>query len=231
MTRRARRTAWAAVALAACLGSVSCRTTAEKRPPEAGAPAAPVVPTVIAYVDSDGFDNVLESALVNQDAAVIVRTTHDKPDWGPRLNAWIAAWNRGGRARGRVARGQAPVPRVVIDGDSIREFRLLVNGLLDRVEEAAQAGSGWYAEERARSRRVALLRPYNLRFHMGDDGLIQLVFFHGRRAADYPRFVQELTRSATAPEEPWSRSVECSRCAAGAGRQAEGRLTGRANVP
>src|SRR5262245_34808683 len=230
MGRRFRRGAWASFLLAACLGALSCRTP--QRPPEPPTGARPdLVPTIIAYVDSDGFDNVLESALVNQDAAIIVRTTHDRPDWGPRLNAWIAAWNRGGRARGRVARGQGPVPRVVIDADSIREFRLLVNGLLDRVEEAASAGSGWYAEERARSRRVALLRPYNLRFHLDDAGLIQLVFFHGRHAGDYPRFVQQLTRAAGPPEEEWSRSVECSRCARDDTKGAEGRLTGRGNAP
>jgi hypothetical protein len=149
----------------------------------------------------------------------------------PRLNAWIAAWNRGGRARGRTARGQSPLPGV-INGDTIREFRLLVNGLLDRVEEAAEAGSGWYAEERQRSRRIALLRPYNLRFHLDDDGLIQLVFFHGSRATDYPRFIQQLTRSTTPPNEGWSRTVECSNCApTGDAKEVEGRLTGRGKRP
>lgn len=217
MVRQVRRAGWAALLLAAA--GLSCRTAPKRH--EAASPPE-IVPTSVAYVDSDGFDNVLEAAFVAGAPVVIVRTTHEAPDWGPRLNAWIAAWNRSGRSRGRVARGQSPVPRV--DADTVRELRLLVGELLDRVEGAAQTGSAWYAEERARSRRVALLRPYNLRFHMDDDGLIQLVFFHGDRAADYPRFVQKLMRSAAPPEEGWSRTVECSRCEKG---ELDGRLTGR----
>src|SRR5205807_7926716 len=118
------------------------------------------------YTDNDAFDALFEAALVNQDPGIVVRTQRQTPDWGARLNAWIAAWNQGGRSRS--ARGQAALPRVVIDGDSIREFRLLVSGLLDRIEEAAQAGSAWYSDQRQRSRRIALLRPYNLRFHKGE---------------------------------------------------------------
>src|SRR5206468_887030 len=100
-----------------------------------------------------------------------VRTGRDRPDWGGRLNAWIAAWNAGGKGPGRTARGQAPlpgVPGVVLSGEGVRELRLLVDGLMTRVEELAKATSAWWSEERVRSRRVALLRPYNLRFHRGE---------------------------------------------------------------
>src|SRR5262249_13899028 len=132
MSRWLRRAAWAALVLAACLGVVSCRTAPSRN--ESAGPTDAVVPTVIQYVDSDGFDNVLESALVNQDAAVIVRTTHDKPDWGPRLNAWIAAWNRGGRARSRTARGQAPGARGGIDGARLRQVPPVGDGVRGPVE-------------------------------------------------------------------------------------------------
>ena len=176
-----------------------------------------LTPTAIDYVDTDAFDGVFENALVNHDPVVLVRTGREAPDWGPRLNAWIAAWNRGGRGRGRgkAARGQMPAgPQVVIDGDSIREFRLLVDGLIGRIEEAADAGSAWYRDQRERSRRVALLKPYNLRFHRGEDSTIQLIFFHERYAAYYPDFVQKLTDSESPPPQEWSRTVECSECRA-----------------
>ena len=78
----------------------------------------------------------------------------------------------------------------------MRELRLLVNGLLDRADEAAPAGSTWWTDHRERSRRIALLKPYSLRFHMDDAGLIQLVFFHGQYAAYHPRFMQALTGEA-----------------------------------
>ena len=173
------------------------------------------------FVDTDGFDAVFESTLVARDAAIVVRTGRTQPDWGPRLNAWIAAWNQGGSARPRTVRGQAgPVPGVNLDKDTLREFRLLVNDLLDRVEGAAEAGSSWWTDRRERARRVALLKSYNLRFHLDGEGLIQLVFFHGDRAAAYPSFMQTLMGS---PAEPWARSVQCSRCLG----WAEGKLTGR----
>ncbi len=197
----------------AMLGGLGGCHPAGKRP-EPDTPLPDITPTSIDYTDNDAFDAVFESALVNQDPVIAVSTGRQMPDWGARLNAWIAAWNQGGKDRGRTARGQAGLPKVVIDGDSIREFRLLVSGLLDRIEEAAQAGSTWYADQRQRSRRIALLRPYNLRFHKDEAGTIQLIFFHGNYAPYYPRFVQKLMRSPSMPASEWSRVVECSACRA-----------------
>src|SRR5439155_1407439 len=101
-------------------------------------------------------------------AAAAFRTRFvEKLVWtaGGPPDAWLAAWNRGGKvgpaADGRKARGQAPV---TVNADTIREFRLLVDDLMGRVETLAKTSSAWYAEERTRSRRVALLKPYNLRF-------------------------------------------------------------------
>lgn len=197
----------AVLLLAAAAGG--CRTVSEAPPPAA---TPPLRPTTLDYVDNDGFDALFESALVSEAPAIVVRTGRGKPDWEGRLNAWIAAWNTGGKAGGRKARGQAPLPTVVIDGESIREFRLLVNGLMDRVEELARGGAAWYAEERTRSRRVALLRPYNLRFHMDTDGTILLIFFHGRHAHLYEDFLRSMDPDADAGPETWARTYECSLC-------------------
>lgn len=197
--------------------------------------------THLDYVDSDAFDALFETTLVNQDPAVIVRTGRARPDWEPRLNAWIAAWNRGEASSRRpklrgaadepapTVRGQSPLPLPGLNGDSLREVRLLVGGLLDRAEDLAQSGSSWWAEERERSRRVTLLRPYSLRFHVDADGKLQLVFFHGGYASYYPRFLQLLTESTTMSEEGWSRGVECSCAPAGRREPVEGKLTGRAH--
>jgi hypothetical protein len=163
------------------------------------------------YVDSDAFDLLLETALVNTQPVIVVQTEYDKPEWSSRLNEWIAAWNASRRAPGLRVRGQIPpVPAVVVDGDSIREFRLLIDGLMGRVEESARAGNHWWAERQTRDRRVALLRPYSLRFHLGTDGHIQLIFFHGDYAAQHKDVVRALADPAEEETLEWSPGYCCS---------------------
>lgn len=184
-----------------------CKTSggrqAETPPPEFQA-------NEITYVENDAFDGIFEASLVRQDPVIVVRTEFTKPEWGPRLNAWIAAWNKGS-ANNRTVRGQIPIPAVVVDGDSIREFRLLVNSLMNRVDDVARTGSNWFAEERTVSRRVALLQPYNLQFIMDEQGKIQLVFFHGKYAQYYPGFMRKLKHSDEEVES-WSRTFDCAQC-------------------
>ena len=164
------------------------------------------------------------SALVNQDPVVVIETRFEKPEWGARLNAWIAAWNRGGRVEaGKKVRLQAPVlPRIVVDGDSIREFRLLIESLMNRVEDSVKERSAWWAEEKIRERRVNLLKPYNLRFHMSEDGTIQIILFNGRYASYHREFVMSISGG----DEEWERRYSCSMCklTAKAGHT-EGKLT------
>jgi hypothetical protein len=193
-----------------------CRNPEPTRPSR-DVPPPDVLATTIDYADTDAFDALFESTLVNQDPVIVIRTAQPRPDWQGRLNAWIAAWNMGGKVEGRTARGQ--IPPVGVNGDSIREFRLLVTALMDRVEELAKTGAGWWSEARLRNRRVELLRPYNLRFHVGDDGNIQLIFFNGRANGQYAEFVRRLTGDAAAG--PWARTFECSDC-----RPARDRLAG-----
>jgi hypothetical protein len=173
-------------------------------------PPPDFTPTRIDYADSPAFDALLESALVNQDPVIAIATGCGKPEWGGRLNAWIAAWNRGGSpAPGATVRMQAPLlPRV--DAQTLREFRLLIDDLMDRIEERVKERSAWWAEEQIRNRRVELLRPYNLRFHMGEDGLIRIILFNGRYAPYHPEF----TRALAGEEErtPWQRDYKCSWC-------------------
>jgi hypothetical protein len=203
------------LALAIVLG---CKTTkhAEVRKPAPVAREAPTTPppqvTRVDYVDSDAFDLLLETALLNAQPVIVVQTDHDKPEWGPRLNEWIAAWNASRRAPGPRARGQIPtVPNVVVDADSIREFRLLIDGLMSRVEESARVGGQWWTVKHTRDRRVALLRPYGLRFHLDADDHIQLIFFHGDYAAHHKDVVRALADPAGEDSLEWSPDYCCSR--------------------
>jgi hypothetical protein len=172
-------------------------------------PPSEIRPTDIDYVDADGFDSLFESALANRDPVIVIHTTFEKPEWGARLNAWIAAWNAGGSVTaGRTARGQ--IPGVTINGESIREFRLLVDDLMNRVESAARTSSTWWAEDRVRSRRVTLLKPYNLRFHMDEEKKIRLIFFNGDYASSYKGYMESVTHLEC--QEEWCRNFECSEC-------------------
>jgi hypothetical protein len=186
-----------------CANRHQTRAPVEPPPPD-------FQPTRIDYADTDAFDGVLESALVNQDPAIVIQTANTKPDWGGRLNAWIAAWNRGGRVdTGATFRMQAPfLPRV--DGDTIREFRLLVEGLMNRIDEGVKERSAWWAQEKVRDRRVELLRPYNLRFHLGEDGFIQVILFNGKYASYHREFVRSI--AGEDPGDDWERGYVCSRC-------------------
>src|SRR4051812_25704754 len=81
--------------------AAGCRLLSSSDAAKGPSAAEPPEPTPVDYVDTDAFDRVFEAELVAGAPAILVRTEHEKPDWGPRLNAWIAAWNRGGRSRGR----------------------------------------------------------------------------------------------------------------------------------
>lgn len=205
------RSMWSVVfvaLLASSLAGVGCRSLHESRKTPEQKPPGQLITTTIDYVDSDAFDVSLEAALLNRDGAIIIRTPNQKPDWTGRLNGWIAAWNKGKSAESRLFRGQIPVP--TIDGDTLREFRLLATAFVDRAEEASKAGVQWWKEERIRQRRIELLRPYNLRFHMAEDGAIHVIFFHGAHSKQYPQFVTALADCND--DEHWTRTMECSKC-------------------
>jgi hypothetical protein len=199
-----------AVRVLVCLGpaiAAGCRTpTPDPAPPAAA--ARPPQPVRVDYADTDAFDLLLETSLVNKHPVVVVQTGYEKPEWGPRLNEWVAAWNAGRPSSGLRARGQ--IPGVVVDGESIREFRLLVDDLMGRAEESARAGGHWWAERHMRDRRVALLRPYSLRFHLGPDGRIQLIFFHGDYAAQHKAVVRAVADPAGEETLDWFPGYCCS---------------------
>jgi hypothetical protein len=213
MTRRLTRRWFVLAVPLLCLGTLGCRNARNTRPYR-DPPPADITPTVIEYVDADGFDALFESALTNQDAVILIQTGTSQPDWGPRLNAWIAAWNRGGKVvdtpRTRV-RMQGPLP-VPVSGETVRELRLLIDDLMTHLEDAARVGSSWWTEERTQRRRVALLKPYSLRFHLDEDKNIQLIFFNGMYSRYYRQFMDSIATHDPDEAEEWSRDVKCSCC-------------------
>jgi hypothetical protein len=208
-----RRAIVLALLLLSCT-ALSCRSTRNTRP-YLEPPPPDIQPTVLAYSETDGFDNLFESALVNQDPVILIQTDTSQPDWGARLNAWIAAWNRGGKVVDeprRRARMQGPLTPNVINGETLREFRLLVDDLMTRVEDVAKRGSSWWAEERIQRRRIDLLKPYSLRFHMDNEQKIQLIFFNGRYSRYYRQVMDSMSISTAEESNEWSRTVLCSHC-------------------
>lgn len=193
--------------------------TAKHAPEAHHSPQGPQA-TRLDYVDSDAFDLLFETTLRNSQPVIVVQTDHNKPEWGSRLNAWVAAWNASRRTEILRARGQIPVaPTVVVDGDSIREFRLLIDGLMTRSEESARLGTRWWTERHLRERRVALLRPYSLRFHLDASDRIQLIFFHGAYATHHDDVVRSLTGSSGDGPLEWSPDYCCSQSKKPANRQ------------
>lgn len=200
------------LALVVAIGCISDRQDRiAESPPIAKDASQPPRIERIDYAESEGFDLQFETALVNRQPAITIQTEFTKPEWGMRLNNWIAAWNAGHR-NGFRARGQLPVsPSIVVDGDSIREFRFLVDDLMSRVDETAKLGGLWWAEKNMRERRIALLKPYNLRFHLDAENRIQLIFCHSDYAAQH----KEIVRSIADPEGneslEWFSGYRCSR--------------------
>jgi hypothetical protein len=198
-----------------CLSGLSCRSNRNVRTYRAP-PPPDIQPTFLTYVETDAFDELFETVLTSQDPVVVIQTGTAHADWGPRLNAWIAAWNQGGKVvdepRRRV-RMQAPLAALApaaVNGDSVREFRLLVADLMTRAEDLARRGSTWWIEERIQRRRVDLLRPYSLRFHLDENGKIQLIFFNGRYARYYREAMAALAIRAPEDAEGWCRALTCS---------------------
>lgn len=195
-----------------CLSALSCRANRNVRTYHAP-PPPDIQPTILRYVEADGFDEMFESALTSQNPVILIQTDTSQPDWGPHLNAWLAAWNQGGKVvdepRRRV-RMQAPLAPAVVNKDTIHEFRLLITDLMTRVEDLASRGSTWWSEERTQRRRIELLKPYSLRFHMDENDKIQLIFFNGRYAQYYQEVMDSLALSAAENKDGWSRGMTCS---------------------
>lgn len=203
---------WAILVL--CLAALSCRSNRNVRSYQAP-PPPDIKPTILQYVETDAFDELFETVLTTQEPVILIETETSKPDWGPRLNAWLAAWNQGGKVvdepRRRV-RMQAPLSPTVVNGETIREFRLLVADLMTRVEDLARRGSSWWSEERTQRRRIELLKPYSLRFHMDEKQHIQLIFFNGRYARYYQDVMGAIALNGAAESRDWSRAMTCSHC-------------------
>jgi hypothetical protein len=88
-----------------------------------------------------------------------------------------------------------------------------MDDFMDRVDQLAKETSAWWTEEKVRSRRITLLKPYNLRFNKDEDKSIQLIFFNGRYAERYGEWMRTVAHTESDGEaQTWARVVTCSRC-------------------
>ena len=147
--------------------------------------------TVVEYIDSEAFDGLLEAAINRQDSIIVVQTASTKPDWQGRLNAWIAAWNEGGRvqkneglllsavqiAKVSFAANASTVSVIELPPDTAKETRKLIQGEIDRIERLARDGVGWWKDEKKKSKRIDLLKPYLFIFEKDAANNYQIIFF------------------------------------------------------
>ena len=90
--------------------------------------------------------------------------------------------------------------------------RLLIDDLMKRVDDLALRGSSWWAEERTQRRRIALLKPYSLRFHLDEDKKIRLIFFNGEYSRHYREIMESIALRDPDEAEEWCRDMTCSGC-------------------
>src|SRR4051794_20820219 len=95
-----KRYLWAA--LVPLLVLFGCQLLGPSREPLPKDGMPDLAPVFVEYIDSDAFDNQFEAHLVAREPAIVIRTENSRPDWQGRLNAWVAAWNRGGASRART---------------------------------------------------------------------------------------------------------------------------------
>jgi hypothetical protein len=167
------------------------RDNSPRRPKPAPEGEARKNATVIEYLDTDAFDHLLEAALNRQDPIVVVQTAHSKPDWEGRLNAWIAAWNEGGKVEKEdnlflksvsiLAKSATPnaskVVVIELPPDTAKETRKLVQGEIDRIERVAREAVEWWRDEQKRAKRIALLKPYLFIFEKDVGQKYQIIFY------------------------------------------------------
>lgn len=76
-------------ALLVGLGALAFGCNTAKPPRTAPSPprSADIKPARLDYVDSEAFDLLFETTLLNGQPVIVVQTDRDKPEWGARLNA------------------------------------------------------------------------------------------------------------------------------------------------
>jgi hypothetical protein len=146
--------------------------------------------TVIEYEDSDAFDGLLEAAITRPDQVILVQTKNSSPDWQGRLNAWIAAWNEGGKVKKgdnlfyktvrilqRKKEPNTSEVSVKVPDNTATEIRSFVEGQMDRIERLGRETVDWWKDNRKKTHRVELLKPYQFIFEKGSDGYYQIIFY------------------------------------------------------
>lgn len=117
----------------------------------------------IRFEDAPAFDALLGNYLTNGTPVIRILLDTPKPDWSPRLVAWMDAYAAGGKVRPAAGKGAlSSLLWLASSASSPNEARQLLENLLDRIENKATAATDAWSRAAERKRRTALLQPYLL---------------------------------------------------------------------
>ena len=162
-------------------GFVGCQASEKLReyqPP----PPPNFVCKELPFDDSDAFDAALKLHLSNGAPVVRVLLDSPRPDWPPRLVAWLDAYRAGGKVRPPSGKGVAALAWLGALSGSPTEARQLLESSLDRIAVAGAAVARQVARAQDQAERTALLAGYVLDADQdaARGGLFTLVLYNGR---------------------------------------------------
>lgn len=115
----------------------------------------------IPFEDSNAFDSLLETLLINQTPVIRIVLDTTTPDWPDRLVVWLRAYRDGGQVAAPTGKGGlSSLLWLAANATSSTEAREALEATFDRLEETTTAVATWWSNERERQRRIELLRAY-----------------------------------------------------------------------
>ncbi len=117
----------------------------------------------VPYSDSEAFDTLLDCYLQAGKPAIRIVLDTKEPDWLPRMNAWLKAYQAGGQVRQPTGKGGLDSLLWLAGmAQTPSDARQLLETAFDHLETYVKAGLAWWNDEQQRRRRIDLLKPYNL---------------------------------------------------------------------
>ena len=209
------RNGWLCLILA-CLASIGCssgwRLSGNEKRPLRRPPPAHFPAHEIKFADSNGFDMMLESALLSKRPSIVIQTDAKSPDEiDERVQAWVSAWMDGGELDVPNSKGLGAGQAILLGLDiaNSREF----DEFMSNAHRRAKVVADWYNDRKVKEKRVDLLRPYVLAFdNPKDGGPIQIRLYNGlydqiaaveggEQRGDAEKDIANVDYQETAPDE------------------------------
>ncbi|MEM8913759.1 MAG: hypothetical protein AAGC97_18515 [Planctomycetota bacterium] len=145
-----------------------------RRPPPKDFP-----PHQIRFSDSDGFDMMLETALMRKQPSIVIETDAKTPDEiDDRVQAWVSAWMDGGELDVPNSKGLGATQAILLGLEVANSAEF--NEFMDHAQQRAAKVAAWYNDRKTKEKRVALLKPYVLAFESRQqDGPIRIRLYNG----------------------------------------------------